>query len=131
MTPRDHIAELNDWLRTADEKRRQGKWMQESECLWCAVKHAIDAVAMLNNRNPDRERRIRFAKTGNKEDAMRYIARLNPDYPHLFDGFEAARKWLHPYSEHRHIGDADLEIYQAQARQLVADLLVIADRMAE
>ena len=131
MTPRDHIAELDDWLSTADEKRRQGKRMQESECLWCAVKHAIDAVAMLNNRNPDRERRIRFARTGNKEDAMRYIARHNPDYPNLFDGFEAARKWLHPYSEHRHINDADLEIYQARARQLVADLLVIADRMAQ
>ena len=131
MTPRDHIAELNDWLRTADEKRGQGKRMQESECLWCAVKHAIDAVAMLNNLDPHRERRIRFARTGNKEDAMRYIARLNPDYPDLFDGFEAARKWLHPYSEHRHIDDARLEGYQAQARRLIADMLVIAGRMAE
>ena len=48
MTPRDHISELDDWLRTAHEKRSQGKRMQESESLWCAVKHAVDAVAMLN-----------------------------------------------------------------------------------
>ena len=130
MTPRDHIAELNDWLRTADEKRRQGKRMQESECLWCAVKHAIDAVAMLNNRNPNRERRIRFAKTGNKEAAMRYIARLNPDYPDLLAGFDAASDYLHPYSEHRHLTDAELEAYQAQVLRLIADLLLIADRMA-
>ena len=131
MTPRDHIAEVNDWLGTADEKRRQGKRMQESECLWCAVKHAIDAVAMLNNLDPHRERRIRFAKTGNKEAAMRYIARLNPDYPDLFTGFDAASNYLHPYSEHRHLTDAELESYQAQARRLVADMLVIAGRMAE
>ena len=131
MTPRDHIAEVNDWLGTADEKRRQGKRMQESECLWCAVKHAIDAVAMLNNLDPHRERRIRFAKTGNKEDAMRYIARLNPDYPNLLIGFEAARDRLHPYSEHRQLDDDALDLYQAQARRLVADMLVIAGRMAE
>ena len=131
MTPRDHIAELHDWLRTADEKRRQGKRMQESECLWCAVKHAVDAVAMLNNQDPHRERRIRFAKTGNKEAAMRYIARLNPDYPDLFSGFGAARDRLHSYSEHRQLDSDDLDLYQRQARQLIADLLVIAERMAE
>ena len=131
MTPRDHIAELHDWLRTADEKRRQGKHMQESECLWCAVKYAVDAVAMFNNQDPHRARRIRFAKTGNKEDAMRYIARINPDYPNLYAGFEAARKRLHPYSEHRSFGVAALEDYQGQVRRFVADMLVIADRMAE
>ena len=130
MTPRDHIAELNDWLQMADERRGQGKRMQESECLWCAAKHAVDAVAMLNNQDPNRERRIRFARTGNKEDAMRYIARLNPDYPDLFDGFDAACNYLHPYSEHRHLNDAELEDYQAQTRRFIADMLVIAGRMA-
>ena len=130
MTPRDHIAELNDWLQMADERRGQGKRMQESECLWCAAKHAVDAVAMLNNQDPNRERRIRFARTGNKEDAMRYIARRNPDYPRLFTGFDAACNYLHPYSEHRHLNDAELEAYQARARRFIADMLVIAGRMA-
>ena len=131
MTPRDHISELNDWLRTAHEKRSQGKRMQESESLWCAVKHAVDAVAMLNNRDPRRERRIRFARTGNKEDAMRYIARRNPDYPDLFAGFEAACDYLHPYSEHRHLDDATLETYQARVRRFITDMLAIAARMPE
>ena len=130
MTPRDHIAELNDWLRMADERRGQGKRMQESECLWCAAKHVVDAAALLNNRNPNRARRIQYDRTGNKAAAVRYIAMLNPDYPGIVDGFDAARRKLHPYSEHRQLNDQQLESFQAEVRQFISDMLAIVERMA-
>lgn len=131
MTPRLHTAELIDWLATAAEKRRRGKRMQESECLWCAAKHAVDAVALLNNRNPNRARRIRYDRTGNKAAAVNYIAALNPDYPGLVDGFDAARRKLHPYSEHRQLDDLQLDYFQSEVRQFINDMLAIAGRMPE
>lgn len=47
MTAQEHCAEARDAAQTADRLFRENRPLQAAEIVWCSVKHAINAIAML------------------------------------------------------------------------------------
>ena len=47
MTAQEHCAEARDAAQTADQLFRENRPLQAAEIVWCSVKHAINAIAVL------------------------------------------------------------------------------------
>lgn len=49
MTAQEHCAEARDAAQTADRLFNEDRPLQAAEIVWCSVKHAINAVAVLRS----------------------------------------------------------------------------------
>lgn len=47
MTAQEHCAEARDAAQTADRLFSENRPLQAAEIVWCSVKHAINAIAVL------------------------------------------------------------------------------------
>lgn len=118
MNREDHIAEARDSAQTAERLFGEGRDLQAMEIVWCSVKHAVNAVAVL--------RGWRHATYGHKKGV---VERLEKDEGHTdFIEMLAAARRLHVHSDSGATLDAAGVI---QARQesavLVERLLAIAE----
>lgn len=114
----DHIAEARDSAQTAERLFSEGRDLQAMEIVWCSVKHAVNAVAVL--------RGWRHATYGHKKGV---IERLEKDegHPDLIRLLAIARN-LHIHSDNGALLDAaGVTQSRRESATLVERLLSIAE----
>lgn len=117
MTAQEHCAEARDAAQTADRLFRENRPLQAAEIVWCSVKHAINAIAML--------RGWRHSTFGQKKQV---IERLEAEgYTDVTRLLRTARR-LHIHSDSGILLDADGVIQSRhESAILVERLLLIAE----
>ena len=118
MNREDHIAESRDSAQTAERLFGEGRDLQAMEIVWCSVKHAVNAVAVL--------RGWRHATYGHKKGV---VQRLEKDEGHTnFIRMLAIARNLHIHSDNGMLLDAAAVIEsRRQSAALVERLLAIAE----
>ena len=118
MNREEHIAEALDSAQTAERLFGEGRDLQAMEIVWCSVKHAVNAVAVL--------RGWRHATYGHKKGV---VERLERDEGHsdLIRLLGTARR-LHVHSDNGTALDgAGIIQSRQESAALVERLLIIAE----
>ena len=87
ITSEEHIAEAQSCLDTAQRLGGEGKYWQVSEILWSAVKHSINAVAILTGQEHGKYQHKRAvvrwmsAESGNSdpEESLKVALQIHAD----------------------------------------------------